>query len=84
MDKRSHWSFSVKNFPPSFDMPKPFEIDPAIIKSIYEEIYKGNLGDDPIAHLQKYKKRCVLLRLKMLVTRELKLRCFITRLLQDH
>jgi hypothetical protein len=40
----------LKN-PPSFDMPKPFEIDPAIMKSIYEERYKGNPGDDLIAHL---------------------------------
>jgi hypothetical protein len=49
MDKRSHWPFSIKKFPPSFDMPKPFEIDPVIIEVIYEERYKGNPGDKGIA-----------------------------------
>jgi hypothetical protein len=41
MNDKSHWTFSVKKIPPSFDMPKPFKIDPAIIKSIYEDRYKG-------------------------------------------
>ena len=41
-----HWPFSVKNFPPSFNLPKPFEIDPAIMKSIYEDRFKGGPGDD--------------------------------------
>jgi hypothetical protein len=35
MDDKLHLPFSVKKFPSSFDMPKPFEIDHAIIKSIY-------------------------------------------------
>jgi hypothetical protein len=65
-------------------MPKPFEINLIIIKAIYEERYKGNLGDDPIAHLKKFEKDVILLRLIMLATRELKLRCFLTRLLLDH
>jgi hypothetical protein len=56
MDKKSHWLFSVKKIPPAFDMPKPFEIDHAIVKSIYEDRYKGNPCDDPIAHLEKFGK----------------------------
>jgi hypothetical protein len=84
MDEKSHWPFSVKKIPPSFDMPKPFEIDPAIVKSIYEDKYKQNPCDDPIAHLEKFEKKySTLLRLIMLATRELKLRCFLTRLLLD-
>jgi hypothetical protein len=52
MDKRSHWPFSVKNFPPSFNMPKSFEIDPTIMKKNYEERFKGDPSDDPIAYLK--------------------------------
>jgi hypothetical protein len=44
MDKTSHWPFSVKNFPPSFDMPNPFKIDHVIMKVIYGEIFEENLG----------------------------------------
>jgi hypothetical protein len=62
MDKRSHGPFSVENFPPSFNTPKTFEIDPAIMKVIYEKIFKGDLGDDPIAHLKKLKKDVILLK----------------------
>jgi hypothetical protein len=76
------WAYSA--FPPSFDMPKPVEIDPVIIKAIYEERYKGNPGNDPIAHLEKFQKDVTLLRLIMLAMIELNLRCFLTRLLLDH
>jgi hypothetical protein len=44
-------AFIVKNFPPSFKLPKPFEIDPVVMKQIYENSSKGIPGDDPIAHL---------------------------------
>jgi hypothetical protein len=76
MDKRSHWPFSVKKFPPAFDMPKPFEIDPAIIKSIYEERYKENPGDDPIDHLQKFEKRCDSLEIKNVSNERIKVKMF--------
>jgi hypothetical protein len=84
MDKKSHWPFSVKKIPPTFEMPKLFEIDPVVVKSIYEDRYKGNPCDDPIAHLDKLKKDVNLLILKMLAMRELKLRCFLTRFVLDH
>jgi hypothetical protein len=74
MDKRSYWPFSIKKIPPSFDMPKPFEIDPVMMKAIYGERFKGNLGDDPIANLKKFKKDVILLRLTLLATKELKLK----------
>jgi hypothetical protein len=54
IDKRSHRPFSVNNFPPSFNVPKSFEIDPAIMKLIYEKRFKGDPGDDLIAHLKKF------------------------------
>jgi hypothetical protein len=50
MDEKSHWPFSVKIFPPTFEMPKLFGIDPAIVKIIDEDRYKGNPCGDPIAH----------------------------------
>jgi hypothetical protein len=84
MDEKSHWLFSVKKNPPTFEMPKPFGIDPAIVKSFYEERYKGNPCDNPIAHLDKFEKYAILLRLIMLAMRELKLRCFFTHFLLDH
>jgi hypothetical protein len=56
--KRSHWPFSVKKFPPSFDMPKLFEIEPVIMKAIYEERFKGNPSNNPIAQLKRFEKRC--------------------------
>jgi hypothetical protein len=84
MDEKSHWPFSVKKNPPTFETPKLFEIDPVVVKSIYEDGYKGNPWDDPIAHLDKLKKDVNLLRLKMLATRELKLRCFLTRFVLGH
>jgi hypothetical protein len=58
MYKRTHWPFSVKNFPPSLNMPKPFEIEPVIMKLVFEEIFNGVPRDDPIAYLKKFEKRC--------------------------
>jgi hypothetical protein len=55
MDEKSHWPFSVKKIPPTFEMPKPFGIDHVVVKSFYEVTYKGNPCDNPIAHLDKLK-----------------------------
>jgi hypothetical protein len=62
MDNRSHCFSSVKFFPPSFDMPKPFKIDLVIMKAIYEERFKGNPSDDPIAHLIFFKRDVIALK----------------------
>jgi hypothetical protein len=56
MDKRSHWPFSVKKFPPSFDKPKPFEIKTCIIKTIYEKKLKENLGNIQLVILKSLKR----------------------------
>jgi hypothetical protein len=69
MDKRSHWPFSVKKFPPSFDKPTPFEIKTFIIKTIYEERFEGKSGEGPIAHLKKFEKSVRLLNSTMLVVK---------------
>jgi hypothetical protein len=43
MDKRTHWNFSVRNFPQDDEMPnEPFEIDPIITKVIYEHPFMQN------------------------------------------
>jgi hypothetical protein len=57
-------------------MPKPFEIDPVIIKSIYEERYKGNPGDDPIAHFEKFEKRCDSLNINNVSNERIKVKMF--------
>jgi hypothetical protein len=76
MDKRSHWPFSVKNFPPSFHLPKQFEIEPVVMKIIYEDRFKGILGVDPIAHLKKFEKRCDTLKIKNLSNEIIKVKVF--------
>jgi hypothetical protein len=63
MDKRLHWPLSVKNFPASFNLPKPFEIDPAIMKLIYDDRFKAGPLDDPMTHLKKFEKRCETLKI---------------------
>jgi hypothetical protein len=42
-------------------MPKSFEIDPAIMKLIYEKRFKGDPGDDLIAHLKKFENKYMIL-----------------------
>jgi hypothetical protein len=56
MAKRSQWLFSVNNFPPSFDKPTPFEIKTFIIKTIYEEDLKENLGKIQLLILKSLKR----------------------------
>jgi hypothetical protein len=51
------------NFPPSFDLPKPFEIEPDVMKTIYEDRFKGIPGDDHIVHFKKIEKRCDTLKI---------------------
>jgi hypothetical protein len=53
-------------------MPKPFDIDPVVIKSIYEERYKGN----PIAYLQKFEKRCDSLKINKVSNERIKVKMF--------
>jgi hypothetical protein len=62
MDKRSHWPFSVKNFPPSFNMPKLFEIDPSIIQVVYGDRFNGDPRYDPIAHLKSLREYMILIK----------------------
>jgi hypothetical protein len=76
MDKRSHWPFSVKIFPPSFDRPTPFEIKIVIMKVIYGERFEGKPGEDPIAHLKKFEKRCELIRLDNVSCEMIKVKMF--------
>jgi hypothetical protein len=76
MDKRSHWPFSVKKFPPLFDKPIPFEIKSVIMKVIYGERFEGKPGEDPIAHLKKFEKRCELIRLDNVSCEIIKVKMF--------
>jgi hypothetical protein len=76
MDEKSHWPFSVKKFPPTFEMPKLFGIDPAIVKTIYEDRYKGNPCDDPIAYLEKFEKRCESIKIDNVSNERIKVKMF--------
>jgi hypothetical protein len=76
MDKRSHWPFSVLKIPPSFDKPTPFEIKTFIIKTIYEERFEGKPGQDPIAHLKKFEKRCQIIKLDNVSSEVIKIKMF--------
>jgi hypothetical protein len=76
MDEKSHWPFSVKKFPPTFEMPKLFEIDPAIVKTIYEDRCKGNPCDCPITHLEKFEKRCESIKIDNFSNERIKVKMF--------
>jgi hypothetical protein len=52
------------------------------MKIIYGEIFEGRPREDAIAHLKKFKKDVSLLDSIMATVRELKLRCFPTRLVK--
>jgi hypothetical protein len=46
MERRTHWPFSVKNFPQDNDIPiESFEIDPKVVKFIYEHHFYGRPDD---------------------------------------
>jgi hypothetical protein len=76
MDKRSHWPFSVKKMPPSFGKSASFEIKTFIIKTIYEEIFEGKPGEDPIALLKKFEKRCDIIKLVNVSSEMIKVKMF--------
>jgi hypothetical protein len=73
MDEKSHLPFSVKKFPPMFEMPKLFEIDPTIVKTIYEDRYKANSCDD---HLEKFEKICESIRIDNVSNERIKVKMF--------
>ena len=59
MDKRKYWPFSIRNFPQVTKLLiEPFEIDPSIMKQIFENRFLGNPKDDPLEHLRKFNDRC--------------------------
>ena len=42
MEKRTYWPFSVRNFPQNKNVPiEEIEVDPNIMKSIYENCFYG-------------------------------------------
>ena len=48
MEKRAFWPFSVRNFPQDKNVPiEEIEVDPNIMKSIYENRFYGNLRKIP-------------------------------------
>ena len=64
MEKRTFWSFSVKNFPQDKNVPmEEIEVDPNIMKSIYENHFYGKPKEDPLAHLKKFDERWNMLKL---------------------
>ena len=64
MEKRIFWSFSVEDFPPIKNIPvEKTEIDPKIMKAIYEFRFYGKPREDPIIHLKKFDERCTMLKL---------------------
>ena len=64
MEKRTFWPFSVKNFPQDMNIPvEKCEVDPNIMKAIYEYFFYGKPKEDPIPHLKKFNERCKMLNL---------------------
>ena len=64
MEKRTFWPFSVKNFPQDMNIPvEKCEVDPNIMKAIYEYRFYGKPKEDPIPHLKKFNERCKMLNL---------------------
>lgn len=64
MDKRPHWTFSVRNFPQKDEIPiEPLEIDPAITKAIYENHFYGKPKDNTMIHLNKSNEKCKALKI---------------------
>jgi hypothetical protein len=57
-------------------MPKPIEIDPVIMKAIYEERFKGDPSEDPIAHLKRFEKRCDFIKLDNVSNERIKIKTF--------
>jgi hypothetical protein len=59
MERRTHWPFGVKNFPQDNDIPiESFEIDPKVVKFIYEHRFYGRPDDFPIEHLKRFNDKC--------------------------
>jgi hypothetical protein len=54
-------------------MPKPFEIEPVIMKLVFEEIFNGVPRDDPIAYLKKFEKRCDTIKINHVSSERIKL-----------
>jgi hypothetical protein len=65
-----------KKNPPSFDKPTPFDIKTFIIKTIYEERFEGKPGEDQIAHLKKFEKRCEMIKLNNVICEVIKIKMF--------
>ena len=64
MEKRTYWPFSVRNFPQNKNVPiEEIQVDPKIMKSIYEYRFYGKPKEYPLAHLKKFDERCNMLKL---------------------
>ena len=58
MEKRTFWPFSVKHFPQDMNVPiEATEVDPKVMKSVYENRFYGKPKEDPLAHLKKFDER---------------------------
>jgi hypothetical protein len=64
MEQRTYWPFSVRNFPQELNIPvEKLEVDPSVIKMIYESRFYGKPKEDPLFHLKKFDERCKTLNL---------------------
>jgi hypothetical protein len=82
MEKRTHWPFSVRNFPTHDEIHiEPFEIDPEIVKTIYEHLFYGKPNYCPMVHLNKFNEKCKLLRSEILIIISSRLKFSHTHLL---
>ena len=63
-EKKTYWPFSVRKFPKEMHVPsEKFEVDPNVIKEIYESRFYGKPKEDPLFHLKKFDERCKSLNL---------------------
>ena len=57
MEKRTYWPFSVRNFPQNKNVPiEEIEVDPKVMKTIYEYRFYGKPKEDPIVILRNLMK----------------------------
>jgi hypothetical protein len=65
MERRTHWIFSVIFFPKDNDIAiESFEIDPKVVKAIYEHRFYGRPSDCPMEHLKRFNEKCKTLNVR--------------------
>jgi hypothetical protein len=65
MERRTHWPFSVNNFPQDNDIHvESFEFDPKVVKFIYEHLFYGRPDDCPMEPLKIFNDKCKTLNLR--------------------